>query len=435
MFKLPLAATLLTAASLTTACVQTPPTLATAPAPAPAAASVQAATEARAPVTILVSVDGFRPDYLTRGITPVLSRLAATGVTGPMHPSFPSKTFPNHWTLVTGVRPDRHGIVANRMEDPADPANVFTMASDDPAWWSAADPIWVDAEQAGIRTATQFWPGSNVAIGATRAAEWPHAVRGGTRPSDWQQYNEAISPTQRVNGVLDWLRRPAAIRPRLVTLYFEAVDTAGHRFGPESSEVNEAIAGVDASIGALVDGLAALGQPANLVIVADHGMAATNSSRTVALDRLADPTLYRVVEAGPYASLAPLPGKTAAVEQALLKPHAHMQCWRKGEIPARFHYGRNPRVPAILCLAETGWQVLPTAPTRPQSGGAHGYDAMAPDMAALFVANGPAFAGGRTLPAFDNVDVYPLLRDLIGLPPAEGVDGTDAPFRSVLKAQ
>jgi predicted AlkP superfamily pyrophosphatase or phosphodiesterase len=426
MFKTRLLAALLAAAASFPAAAQTTPPVA----PAPAAT---APAEARAPVTILVSIDGFRPDYLQRGVTPVLSRLAAGGVTGPMHPSFPSKTFPNHWTLVTGLRPDRHGIVGNRMEDPADPTNVFTMESDDPAWWNAAEPIWVAAEKAGIRTATQFWPGSNVAIGGTRAAEWPHAIRGGTRPSDWQQYNEAISPTQRVNGILDWLRRPAAIRPRLLTLYFEAVDSAGHRFGPDSREVNEAAAGVDASIGALVEGLAAMGQPANLVIVADHGMAATSSSRTVALDKLADPTLYHIVEAGPYAVLTPLRGKTAAVEKALLKPHAHMECWRKGEIPARLHYGRNPRVPAILCLAEDGWQVLPTTPGRPQSGGSHGYDNMAPDMAALFIANGPAFAGGHTLPDFDNVDVYPLLRDLIGLPAVQNVDGTDAPFRSVLK--
>jgi predicted AlkP superfamily pyrophosphatase or phosphodiesterase len=421
MFKT-LCAALLAAASLT-ACTQTPP-------PSPlAAASVSVPTEARAPVTILVSIDGFRPDYLGRGVTPVLSRLAAEGVTGPMHPSFPSKTFPNHWTLVTGVRPDRHGIVANRMEDPADPENVFTMATDDPAWWNGAEPIWVAAEKAGIRTATQFWPGSNVAIGSTRAPEWPHDVHGGTRPADWQQYNEAISPTQRVNGVLDWLRRPAAIRPKLLTLYFEAVDTAGHRFGPDSPQVNEAAANVDAAVGALVDGLAAIDQPANLVVVADHGMAATSSARAVALDKLADPKLYHVVETGPYAALTPVPGRAAAVEKALLKPHDHMQCWRKNEIPARFHYGHNPRVPAILCLAETGWQVVATTPDKPQTGGNHGFDNMAPEMTALFIANGPAFARGRTLPAFDNVDVYPLLRDLIGLPGAAGVDGSDSVLR------
>jgi predicted AlkP superfamily pyrophosphatase or phosphodiesterase len=404
----------------------------TAPASAPVAPS--AVVEARAPVTILVSIDGFRADYLDRGITPNLSKLAAAGVRAAMRPSFPSKTFPNHYARVTGLRPDRNGIVANKMEDPHRPGEVFTMASDDPFWWNEATPIWVDAEKAGMRTATMFWPGSNVPVGGTKAAKWPYTVTGGTRPSDWQQYNKAISFEQRVNTILDWMRRPAAIRPRFATMYFEEVDIAGHDYGPDDPRANAVIAKVDREIGALVDGLAALGQPANLVIVADHGMAATSSERTVALDALLTPGDYRVIEAGPYAGLAAVPGHEASLEAKLLKPHDHMQCWRKAEIPARLHYGANPRVPPYICLAETGWQVLEKAPPAGSTGGAHGYDNAAPEMAALFVANGPAFAGGKRIAPFDNVDVYALLRDLLGLPPAKDVDGSDAAFREVLIA-
>ncbi|NCU11091.1 MAG: alkaline phosphatase family protein, partial [Sphingomonadaceae bacterium] len=180
-------------------------------------------------IVILIGIDGFRPDYLDRGVTPHLSALASGGISGPMRPSFPTKTFPNHWTLVTGVVPDRHGIVGNRMEDPARPGELFSMANEDPFWWSAAEPIWVMAERAGIRTATMFWPGSNVGWGGTRAR--PNATtEGGIRPADWQSFNQAVNNTQRVNAVLDWLRRPPAIRPRLVTLYFDTVDTAGHEF-------------------------------------------------------------------------------------------------------------------------------------------------------------------------------------------------------------
>lgn len=408
------------------ACAATPP-------PAPTMlASAEAETATKPPVTILVSIDGFRADYLARGATPRLSALAADGVTAPMAPSFPSKTFPNHWTLVTGEVPDRHGIVANKMEDPARPDEVFTMASDDPFWWNAASPIWVDAEKAGIRTATMFWPGANVAWGGTRAADWPHAITGGTRPEDWQQFNQVVTGEQRVNAVLDWLRRPAAIRPKFVTLYFDTVDTAGHIYGPADARTTAAIADVDAKIGMLVDGLKALRQPANLVIVADHGMAATSSDRVIALDKVADPKLYRVVESGPYASFEPTEGNDAALAKVLLAPHDHMQCWRKAEIPSRFHYGANRRVPPFLCLAETGWLIQPTAPTAPFTGGNHGYDNAAPEMAALFVANGPAFAHGRTLPGFPNVDIEPLLRDLLGMPLDPEVDGTDAPFKSVL---
>ena len=183
----------------------------------------------------------------------------------------------------------------------------------------------------------------------------------------------------------------------------------------------------------LREGLAGLGQPANLVIVADHGMAPTSSARTIALDTIVKATDARVIESGPYASFVPLPGREAALDAALLKPWPHMQCWRKSDIPARFHYGRNDRVPPILCLAADGWSILKTAPQKASTGGNHGYDNDQPDMRALFIANGPAFAKGRTLAAFDNVDVAPLLRDLLGLPAAQGIDGTDAPFREVVK--
>lgn len=398
----------------------------TAPANSPALAST---TAVRAPVTILVSIDGFRPDYLTRGVTPVLSGLAAGGVTAPMRPSFPSKTFPNHYTLVTGLRPDHNGIVANTMEDAARPGETFTMATDDPFWWSEAEPLWVTADKAGIRTATMFWPGSNVPVGGTRAAKWPNAITGGARPDDWQQFNQAVTGTQRVNAVIDWMRRPAATRPRFVTLYFDTVDTAGHMFGPDDARTTAAVGDIDKIIGELVEGLKSLGQPANLVIVADHGMAATSSDRVVALDKVADPADYRVVESGPYAALAAIPGHEVALEKSLLKPHDHMQCWRKAEIPARFAYGTNPRVPPYLCLAETGWSINKSAPSEPSSGGNHGYDNADPAMAALFIANGPAFASGRVLPPFDNINIQPLLAATLGIAPGT-TDGTLATWNA-----
>ncbi|WP_375381211.1 ectonucleotide pyrophosphatase/phosphodiesterase [uncultured Sphingomonas sp.] len=423
-----------------------PPLVPPPPVSVPTAAAGQASSSA--PVTILISIDGFRADYLDRGVTPVLSGLAARGVRASMRPSFPSITFPNYWTLVTGLRPDRSGIVGNRMErplsdpaadrsrDPSHSADTFTMQTDDASWWNAAEPIWVSAEKAGIRTATMFWPGSNVAWGSTRKGDHGVAI-GGTRPEDWAQFNQAVTGPQRVAAVIDWLRRPAATRPRLVTLYFDTVDTAGHRYGPDTPEVTAAVADVDRSIGMLVDGLSQLGQAANLVIVADHGMAGTSSMRTVALDRLADPADYRVEDTGPFASLAAVPGHEAALEARLLGAHPHVRCWRKAEIPARLHFGANPLVEPYLCLADTGWLIERTAPAKPSTGGAHGYDNAAPEMAALFIAEGPAFAAGRRLAPFDNVDVAPLVRDLIGLPPGraldgKALDGSDAPFRAVL---
>lgn len=401
----------------------------TAPPPPPAAAQV----EARAPVTILVSIDGFRPDYLDRGITPALSRLAAEGTTSAMRPSFPSKTFPNHWAIVTGVRPDRNGIVSNTMEDPAGKRKPFTMATDDPWWWNATPPIWVDAERAGVRTAAMFWPGSAVAFGGARGDAWPNEVTGGTRPQDWIPFGQAVDGLQRVDTVIDWLRRPAATRPRFVMLYFDIVDTQGHRYGPNSAQVNAAIADVDRDIAHLTAGLAELDQPANLVVVADHGMAEASSERVVPLASLAAPEDGRAVETGVFATFQPLPGREAALAASLSKPHPHVQCWPKAQMPARFHYGTNPRIPPWFCLAEVGWRILDKPRDRTGTDGDHGYDNDAPDMRALFIASGPAFARGRTLPTFDNVDVYPLLRHVLGLPAAAGIDGTIAPVRQALR--
>ncbi|WP_428682355.1 alkaline phosphatase family protein [Sphingopyxis sp.] len=372
-----------------------------------AAAPLHARSEtARTPVTILISIDGFRADYLDRGLTPNLSKLAAGGAHGALRPSFPTKTFPNHYAIVTGERPDTNGIVGNNMIDPRRPNVKFSLGdpkqSLDPFWWDQAEPAWVTADKAGVRTATMFWPGSEVSIHETR-------------PPDWLRYDEHVGYAQRINTILDWMRRPADIRPAFVTLYFEAVDNAGHEFGPDSAEVNAAIADVDARIGDLVAGLAAMDQPARLLVVADHGMHATDESRVIQLADLIDLPSIIAVETGPYAAIEPAAGTDNRVYEALLKPHDHMSCNRREELPARLHYGRNPRVAAIICIAEPGWTILAGAPAYPVKGGAHGYDNQDPQMLALFVANGTGLKGDIGI--VDNIEVYPLLMKLIGVAP------------------
>jgi predicted AlkP superfamily pyrophosphatase or phosphodiesterase len=382
------------------------------------------AKEAQRPVTVLVGIDGFRADYLERGVTPRLAALAKEGAAGPMRPSFPTKTFPNHYALVTGKRPDRNGIVGNSMIDPRRPGVMFSLGNAqqalDPFWWNEAEPVWITAEKAGIRTATMFWPGSEIAFGTTR-------------PADWLRYDQNVSNVQRVNTLIDWLRRPAAIRPAFATIYFDTVDTAGHRFGPDSAEVNAALAEVDARIGELVDGAGRLGVPLNLVIVADHGMRATDESRVIQLDGLIDRASYVAVETGPYAAIEPVTGTDNRVAEALLKPHDHMTCTRKEDLPARLHWGRSPRVAAIICIAEEGWTILSGPPQYPVKGGAHGYDNADPEMLALFIARGPAFVKGAKLPVFDNVAVAALLRAVLGLPEDANADGKLADVKAALK--
>lgn len=409
--------------TLLSACTQLPGTpAANTTATAPAALSYRAPLAA--PV-ILVSIDGFRPDYLKRGVSPTLNALASQGVLADvMRPSFPSITFPNHYTLVTGLRPDRHGIVGNTMVDAAIPGVKFTLSNRDAVtdrrWWDQAEPVWVTAEKNGVRSATMFWPGSEAAI---------HGVR----PSEWRMFDGKVTPDQRVDTLLGWLDKPAAERPSMLTLYFDDVDHAGHDDGPDSQMVTEAVAHVDRALARLMAGLKARQIEANLVIVSDHGMAATSAQRTIVLDQLVPASSFRMVNSGTYAAFEAVPGKEAELEAALLKPHAHMQCWKKAQIPARFEFGRNPRVPSYLCLAETGWLIFADQnPKNRSNGGAHGYDNLAPEMGALFIAHGPAFRPAARLQSLDNVDVYPLLMRLIQVP-ALASDGKPEVTQGILK--
>ncbi|MBC3869614.1 alkaline phosphatase family protein [Undibacterium oligocarboniphilum] len=395
---------------LNTACVQQP--LSSGRPGSPASQPMLA--EHRPPV-ILISIDGFRPDYLQRHVTPQLNALAAQGTRAAfMRPSFPSITFPNHYTLVTGLRPDHHGLVGNTMTDPAIPGVRFTLGNRDAVtdrrWWDQAEPVWVTAEKQGVRTATMFWPGSEADI---------HGVR----PSEWRVFDGKVPPAARVDTVLQWLDQPAGKRPDFLTLYFDDVDHAGHEFGPDAAQTTEAVAVVDQAVGRLVSGLQARRITANLIIVSDHGMAATSEQRMIYLDTILPPDSIHVVTVGAYAGLEPAAGQQAIVNNSLLQAHPHMTCWEKQHIPARYVYGSNARVPAIICLAESGWLILPDHKMKfSANGGTHGYDPDTPDMAALFIANGPAFQAGVVLPAIDNVDVYPLLMQLTGVPalPSDG---------------
>lgn len=364
---------------------------------------------------ILVSIDGFKPEYLGRGVTPTLNALAKDGVRAEsMRPSFPSITFPNHYTLVTGLRPDHHGIVANTMDDKNIAGVRFKMSNKDAVldrrWWDGAEPVWVTAEKNQVKTGIMFWPGSEAAI---------HGIR----PSAYKAFDETVTPAARVDTVLGWVGQPAATRPGFLTVYFDQVDHAGHDFGPDTKEVTAAAATVDAAIARLVDGLRVRNINANIVIVSDHGMAATSPQRTIQLDQIAQPANYDVVVYGSFAGIEPRAGQEDVVAAALLKPHEHMQCWKKENIPTRYQYGKHPRVPRFICSADVGWLVVPDAKAAAKANsGAHGYDNLSKEMQALFIANGPAFKKATVLPPFDNVDVYPLLMKLLRVP-AQPSDG------------
>lgn len=382
-------------------------------------------------LTILISLDGFRADYLDRGATPTIRALADDGARGAMRPSFPSQTYPNHYTLVTGKRPDRHGVVANEMEDAVIGGPKFTMngpTANDPRWWNQAKPFWVSAVQQGKPAAAMFWPGSETEID-------------GARPTRWMKYDETLPYDARVDQVLSWMDSADGPPLAFTTLYFDAADTEGHHYGPDSPELRAALVRLDRAVARLVDGLKARGrfEATDIIIVADHGMAPLPAANRVVLDDLIDLSKIHLVTRGAMTSFSPEKGQEAAVERAFLSRRLpHMTCWKKGKVPARFHYGKNPRVPAIVCLSERGWYTTTrAAKAKPgkwdgKDGGAHGFDPEDPMMRALFVAHGPSFKSGVRLPVFDNVDVYPLLARITGVR-AETGDGSLSVLGQALK--
>lgn len=384
---------------------------------------------ARSPhAVLLVSIDGFRADYLDRGITPNLLRIGREGVRAEgLRPSFPTKTFPNHYSIVTGLVPDHHGIVANNIWDP-ERQQSFGLSNreavGDARWWGG-EPVWVAAERAGLRTAPLFWPGSEAPIG-------------GVRPTHWLPYDGSMTARERIDWLLERIDRPPPDGVVFATLYFDDVDAAGHRYGPDAAATDSAIARVDGWIGLLLEGLAVRGlrDRVDLLVVSDHGMSPTSRDRVILLDDYLDLSRVRVSDWNPLAAIWPATGEEEATYAALREAHPHLSVWRRGEVPARLAFGTNPRVAPVLALADPGWSITTRAryeesPAR-FDGGNHGYDDDAADMLGLFVARGPGLRTGVRIPVARNVDLYPLLMALLGLPP-RATDADPDALRSLLR--
>ena len=374
-------------------------------------------------IVVLVSVDGFRNDYLDRYASPNLHRVIARGVRAPLVPVFPTKTFPNHYSIVTGLLPEHHGIVENTMYDPVFDA-VFrisdTIAVTDGRWWGG-EPLWVTAQRQGQIAAAFFWPGTEAPIK-------------GVRPRYWTRYDTRVPDSTRVRQVLDWLTLPDSVRPTFVTLYFSEVDHAGHESGPDSPGLAAAVLQVDSAIGLLLDGIEAraLAATVNLIIVSDHGMSPTSTDRVIALDDyIAPPLLGRLTGGNPLMGLWPVPGMEDSVYRTLRGKHPHLSVWKRQDIPDRFHYRAHRRIPPVVLLADIGWSLTVTRrdlvehPERFR-GGAHGYDDTVSVMRAIFLAQGPAFRSGVAVSAFRNVHIYDLIASILGLTPAPNDGSKDS---------
>lgn len=375
---------------------------------------------------MLVSLDGFRWDYLDRGVSPNLTRLARDGVRAQaMVPVFPTKTFPNHFTLVTGRYPSRHGILGNVFTAPDIGArySLRDRAAVRDARFYLAEPIWVAAERQGQRTAPLFWPGSEAAIA-------------GVRPTYALPFDAGMPDTARVRRLLGWLDLPIGRRPTFLTLYSGAVDEAGHQYGPDAVETDHAIARVDTLIGLLDAGLRARSRgdvEPNLVIVSDHGMASTGPDRVIWLEDYVSPEALQVDEMSALLTAWPKAGLEDSVVRGL-KRAPHLAVYRRSELPARFHLEGSARVPAVLAIADPGWTIArrPAAGAESSVGlGNHGYDDSVSAMRGIFIAHGPAFRRGITVPPFRNIHVYPLLAEVLRITPAPA-DGSLDSVRALL---
>jgi len=381
-------------------------------------------------ILILISVDGFRADYLDRFRPPTLSKLAVAGVQADgLIPQFPSKTFPNHYTIVTGLTLAHHGIISNNIRDAAIPGE-FTLSNrdvqSDPRWWGG-EPIWNTAERQGRKTAAMFWPGSEVLIG-------------GRRGTYWMPYEDKMPHADRVNKILDWLRLPENDRPSFLTLYYSDVDNAGHRNGPDSAEVRDAVMRVDKSIGDLVAGVAQIGLSDRMhyVVVSDHGMAPLSRDRVIVLDDYIDVATADVVDWSPVLALSPKDGDVDKLYAALKGKHPALAVYKSSEIPPEYGLAGHSRLPPIFAIAQEGWNIVSKRdvdrwgePDRRPPGGTHGYDGRLTSMHGLFIASGPRVLRGLKVRAFENIHVYDFMCALLGLQPANN-DGDPAVTRGML---
>jgi predicted AlkP superfamily pyrophosphatase or phosphodiesterase len=366
---------------------------------------------------VLVSMDAWRWDYDKLFDTPNLDVLARDGVkAGRLIPSFPTVTFPNHYTIATGLYPDHHGLVNNNF--PAPDLGLYYRIGDraavqNPAFYGG-EPIWNTAENQGIMSASFFWVGSEAPIG-------------GKHPTFWKIFDETVPFESRIDTVVKWLSYPMEKRPGFVTLYFEEPDATSHSFGPVSAETEFVAERLDSLIGVLRTKLSSLpyAKRINLIVLSDHGMGPVSPERYVNLKSIVpDRMIASVFGSNPVYTINPAAGKAGSVLLFLQKGKG-FKAYRKSEVPARLNYGTNPRIPEIVVIADSSWSIG----TRPDGSGirsgAHGYDNANTDMHAIFYAAGPAFKRGYSFDRLNNTDIYNLICKILKIKPAKNDGNPD----------
>jgi|WetSurMetagenome_2_1015567.scaffolds.fasta_scaffold13788_2 predicted AlkP superfamily pyrophosphatase or phosphodiesterase len=373
---------------------------------------------------LLVSLDAFRWDYSKIYNTPNLNKLAKDGVNAErMFPSFPTVTFPNHYSIATGLYPDHHGIINNSF--PAPDLGLFYRVSDrtaveNPAFYGG-EPIWVTAEKQGVRSASFFWVGSEAPVG-------------GIHPTYWKKYDESVTFEARIDTVIKWLGYPPEKRPELVTLYFDEPDATSHTFGPVSPQTEKIVARLDSLIGVLRTKLSTLPEAKriNLIILSDHGMSAVSPDRYINIKSLVPDRMIASISGGnPVYLINPTEDKKDSV-LILLNRSKGLKAWPRTQLPAKWHYGTNTRIPEIVVVADSSWSIGTRSDGSSIRGGAHGYDNSNSDMFSIFYAVGPVFRRNFSFKELNNVDIYNLVCHILNLAPAKN-DGDPEHIREILR--
>jgi predicted AlkP superfamily pyrophosphatase or phosphodiesterase len=379
------------------------------------------------PYVILISIDGLRSDFVDKYNAKSLQAYGKLGVVANyMTAAFPSLTFPNHYSIVTGLYPAHHGLVDNTFYD--EKANAtYTMSNKkmvaDPYWYGGT-PLWVLAEKQQMVTASFYWVASEAPIL-------------NTKPTYFYNYNDKIKIEKRIAQIKDWLSLPEKTRPHLITFYMPEVDDAGHNYGPDSKQAEAAVQYIDGVIKQMNEAVGSLNLPVNYILVSDHGMALVDSQNTIRLPKSVDPTKFNVPSGS---ALLQLYAKdTAAIMptyHALLKEANGYDVYLKNNAPKDFHYSqlddRFNRIGDIILVAKLPYTFSLSG--RPSSPGKHGYDPRLPEMRASFLAWGPAFKSGKKINGFENVHVYPLIAKILGLQyDQKTIDGNLNVLKNTLK--
>lgn len=358
------------------------------------------------PPLLLVSFDGFRADYLQRFPMVNLKLLYSQGVlVNELTNVFVTKTFPNHYTLVTGLYAESHGILANVMYDPIRHDYFHIGAKNKPGWWDEAEPLWVTALDSGYKTAAVMWPGCDVAIRNRTASHFMH-------------YDPKVTFLERVGNVTNWILGDGKKEGvKFAALYWEEPDRSGHFYGPDNtSAMAQVLKEVDDNIGVLVSELKRTGLwgHINVLIVSDHGMAQCSAERLIRLDDCIHPDNYTLIDLSPVTAILPHQDPEAIVEQ-LNKCHTHIKAYLKKDIPKRLHYTNNVRVQPVIVIADEGWTIVQRGDTINKLG-QHGYDNALPSMHPFMAATGPSFRQGYRIKSLNSVDIYPLMCHLLSVP-------------------